>query len=151
MKMMHDEKALLTVLLAHVERIDPDVIAGHNIAGFDLDVLLHRMRFHKVAAWSKLGRLKRAAMPRTASGVGGREQFTGVLTAGRLICDTYLAAKELLMKETSYSLTSLGASQLAVTRAEVDPLDVPRLMTTGADCVKLARHTDNDAWLAMRL
>ncbi len=151
MKVMHDEKALLTVLLAHIERIDPDVLAGHNIAGFDLDVLLHRMRFHKVAAWSKLGRLKRTVMPRTAAGVGGREQFTGVLTAGRLICDTYLAAKELLMKETSYSLTNLSSSQLAVARVEVDPLDVPRMMTTGADVVKLARHTDLDAWLAMRL
>ena len=42
MKAMHDEKALLNVLLAHIENIDPDVLCGHNIAGFELDVLLHR-------------------------------------------------------------------------------------------------------------
>jgi DNA polymerase alpha subunit A len=40
-------------------RIDPDVICGHNFLGFDLDVLLHRMEYHKIAHWSKLGRLNR--------------------------------------------------------------------------------------------
>jgi hypothetical protein len=36
----------------------------------------------------------------------------GVLAAGRLICDTYLAAREHLAKETTYRLTELAASQL---------------------------------------
>jgi DNA polymerase alpha subunit A len=150
-KAMHDERALLNVLLAHVERIDPDVLCGHNIVGFDLDVLLHRLAAHKVATWSRIGRLRRTGMPRTAAGMGGRDQFTGVVAAGRLVCDTYLAARELLLRETTYTLSALSAAHLGVERAEVDPLDVPRLMTTGADCVRLARHTDNDAWLAMSL
>ena len=150
-KAMHDERALLNVLLAHIERIDPDVLCGHNISGFDLDVLLHRLGANKISTWSRIGRLRRSQMPRTASGVGGREQFTGVVAAGRLICDTYLAARELLLKETTYTLSALSRGHLRVERTDIDPLDVPRYMTTGEDCVKLARHTDNDAWLAMRL
>jgi DNA polymerase alpha subunit A len=150
-KSMFDEKALLNVLLAYIDRIDPDVLCGHNIAGFDLDVLLHRLSHHKIANWSRIGRLRRTAMPRVAAGVGGRDQFTGVVAAGRLICDTYLAAKELLLRETTYTLSALSKNYLEHIRDEIDPLDVPRHFTSGAACLHLARHTDTDAWLAMRL
>ena len=39
--------------------MDPDVIVGHNFIGFDLDVLLHRMRDANTDNWSRLGRLRR--------------------------------------------------------------------------------------------
>ena len=42
------ERALLAALLARLRHIDPDVILGHNVAAFDLDVLLHRLQHHKV-------------------------------------------------------------------------------------------------------
>eukprot|EP00951_Prasinocladus_malaysianus_P018398 scaffold146937_cov44-Prasinocladus_malaysianus.AAC.1 len=42
------ERALLTYLLARLRALDADVYVGHNIAGFDVDVLLHRMQHHKV-------------------------------------------------------------------------------------------------------
>ena len=47
-------------LQVNVHRIDPDILIGHNFTGFDLDVLLHQMREHKVDHWSRLGRLKRS-------------------------------------------------------------------------------------------
>ena len=37
---------------------------GHDIFGFDLDVLLHRIQQSKTPHWSRLGRLKRANMPK---------------------------------------------------------------------------------------
>ena len=43
-----------------LSQIDPDVVAAHNFIGFDLDVLLHRMKDLKVRHWSKLGRLRRS-------------------------------------------------------------------------------------------
>ena len=46
--------------LAVIHKVDPDVICGHNFLGFDLDVLLHRMKANKVEFWSRLGRLKRS-------------------------------------------------------------------------------------------
>lgn len=42
------ERHLLNFLLARLKALDADVLVGHNIAGFDLDVLLHRLQHHKV-------------------------------------------------------------------------------------------------------
>ena len=43
------ERALLINLLARLRTLDADVYVGHNISAFDLDVLLHRLQFHKVS------------------------------------------------------------------------------------------------------
>lgn len=53
------ERGLLNVLLARIINTDPDVIVGHNFVGFDLDVLLHRMKHNKADHWSRIGRLRR--------------------------------------------------------------------------------------------
>lgn len=89
---------------------------GHNIGGFDLDVLLHRLKACKVAHWSRVGRLRRNKMPNLAS--GGGNKFGGGAAAsamsalaGRLLCDTYLSARE-FVKEVSYTLSSLASNQL---------------------------------------
>jgi DNA polymerase alpha subunit A len=42
-----------------IYRVDPDIIVGHNFLGFDLDVLLHRMKANHIETWSRLGRLRR--------------------------------------------------------------------------------------------
>ena len=42
------ERALLMNLLARLRALDADVFCGHNLAAFDLDVLLHRLQAHKV-------------------------------------------------------------------------------------------------------
>ena len=42
------ERALLCNLLARLRTLDADVYVGHNVSAFDLDVLLHRLQFHKV-------------------------------------------------------------------------------------------------------
>ena len=50
-----NERALISVLLARLQRDDPDVLCGHNILGFELDVLLARALALKVGnAWSKV-------------------------------------------------------------------------------------------------
>lgn len=38
------ERELLSFLLAKLSKVDADVLLGHNISGFDLDVLLHRLQ-----------------------------------------------------------------------------------------------------------
>jgi DNA polymerase alpha subunit A len=53
------ESSLLNYLIARIHTCDPDVIVGHNFSGFDLDVLLHRMKALNTQHWHKLGRLKR--------------------------------------------------------------------------------------------
>lgn len=57
------ERALLNLFLAKMNKIDPDVIVGHDVSSYDLDILLHRLTQNKVPNWSRLGRLRRTNMP----------------------------------------------------------------------------------------
>jgi len=155
-----DERALLNMLLLYIARMDPDVLVGHNIIGFDLDVLLHRMASNstgsapgggKISDWSRIGRLRRTAMPRVGKGIGGKDQFTGVLAAGRLICDTYRAAQE-LVRETTYGLTHLSRALLDIDRKELEPVDVPRMLVSNKETFRfLCEHSAMDAQLALQL
>lgn len=42
------ERALLCYLMNRLNTLDPDVLVGHNVSAFDLDILLHRLQHHKV-------------------------------------------------------------------------------------------------------
>ena len=44
------ERALLCFFMERLHALDVDALVGHNVAAFDLDVLLHRMQHHKVGA-----------------------------------------------------------------------------------------------------
>ncbi|KAJ8375624.1 hypothetical protein SKAU_G00062040 [Synaphobranchus kaupii] len=125
------ERTLLGFFLAKMHKIDPDVVVGHNIYGFDLEVLLQRISICKVPHWSKLGRLRRANMPK----LGGRGSFAEKsATCGRMVCDVEISAKELIRCK-SYHLTELVAQVLKAERADIpqDNLknfysDSPRLL-----------------------
>ncbi|XP_010764060.1 DNA polymerase alpha catalytic subunit-like, partial [Notothenia coriiceps] len=58
------ERTLLGFFLAKMHKIDPDVLVGHDIFGFDLEVILQRINVCKVPHWSKIGRLRRSNMPK---------------------------------------------------------------------------------------
>jgi DNA polymerase alpha subunit A len=60
---MDSERALLNFFLTKLYRIDPDIIVGHDLSGYGVSLLLDRMALHKVPNWSRIGRLKRSAMP----------------------------------------------------------------------------------------
>lgn len=97
------ERALLSYLVAIIHRWDPDVIIGHNILGVDLNLLIQRMRSCQTANWSRLGRLNWSQWPK---------QERQVLS-GRLVCDTFLGAKE-HVRSKNYLLSTLVESQLNV-------------------------------------
>jgi len=145
-----NERALLSWFLAKLHAVDPDVIVGHNWLGFDLDVLLHRMSRLKIPAWSKLGRLRRSTMPKLQSNAGGMGQTTWaekMIMSGRLICDTYIAAKENL-RETTYTLTELTKTQLGKVRQEIDFQQVGQYFSKSQDLLQLLSHNEHDAYLA---
>ncbi|TKY70585.1 DNA polymerase alpha catalytic subunit [Spatholobus suberectus] len=151
------ERALLNRLMLELHKLDCDVLVGHNISGFDLDVLLHRSQACKVASsmWSKLGRLNRSTMPklgRRSSKVFGSGADPGIMSciAGRLLCDTYLCSRDLL-KEVSYSLTHLAKSHLNKFRKEVAPHEVPKMFQTAESLKELIEYGETDAWLSMEL
>ena len=154
-----DERGLLSILLARLSQIDADVICGHNVAGFDVDVLLNRLRENKVARWSKIGRLKRTRFPNLSGGnqgsFGGGASI-GALScmSGRLLADTYLSARDLL-KEVSYTLTNLMKTQFDENRAEIPHQDVPLQFNSTQTLWQLTKNSQTDAfyslWLMLHL
>ncbi|KAJ3337924.1 DNA-directed DNA polymerase alpha catalytic subunit pol1 [Gonapodya sp. JEL0774] len=132
-----NERALINYLIAQIGRHDPDVLVGHNFVGFDLDVLLQRMKTHKVDNWSKIGRLRRTVWPKLQSGAGGTGDSTYAerqVASGRLIVDTYLAAK------------------LNVAREELDFERIPAYFSgTARDLMLFVRLNQTDAYLVAKL
>ncbi|KAL2611548.1 hypothetical protein R1flu_023240 [Riccia fluitans] len=150
------ERALLNHLLLKLYQLDPDVLIGHNISGFDLDVLLHRLQACKVQSkmWSKIGRLKRSQMPKLGgngnSFGSGAGPGTMACIAGRLLCDTYISSRELL-RQTSYSLTELSRTQLGRERKELAPAEIPAMYETSSSLLELVESGETDAWLSLGL
>jgi len=148
------ERALLAYLLTRLRALDADVYVGHNIAGFDIDVLLHRLQHHKVPHWSRVGRLKRNRFPNLSGGgnVFGGGASSGALAAlsGRLLCDTYLSARE-FVKEVDYTLSTLSANLLGQRRSELPAGGVAKAFETAASLMSLVDCTNSDAWLSLGL
>eukprot|EP00850_Spirogloea_muscicola_P002464 SM000009S23593 [mRNA] locus=s9:972011:982036:- [translate_table: standard] len=149
------ERELLSFLLARLVKLDADVLVGHNVAASGLDVLLHRLQACKVGNWSAIGKLKRRQMPRLGgggglAGGGGAGPGTLACVAGRLLCDTYLSARELL-REVSYSLTALAERQLGKVRRELSPADTAAMFSNAGSLCKLLELGETDAWLTLGL
>jgi hypothetical protein len=145
-----NERALLSRLFAQIGSWDPDVLVSHNGWGHDIDVLLSRCVELKVGMWSKIGRRRQMKLPPASQFGNGKEWAIANALDGRILCDTYLSAKELL-RETTYSLTNLASTQLKFARQDIEQSDIPSYCRSGALFVKLAQHTLMDAQLVQRL
>uniref|UniRef100_A0A667XM04 DNA polymerase n=1 Tax=Myripristis murdjan TaxID=586833 RepID=A0A667XM04_9TELE len=141
------ERTLLGFFLAKMHKIDPDVLVGHDIFGFDLEVLLQRINFCKVPHWSKIGRLRRANMPK----LGGRGSFAEKsATCGRLVCDVEISAKELIRCK-SYHLTELAAQVLKTERATIPQESIRNLYSDSPHLLYLLELTWTDARLILQM
>lgn len=78
------EQFLLSKFLALFERMDPDVIMGHQLQDVDLSILLNRMKEKKTPGWHRIGRLKRGEWPKNSNRGFFSERH---LISGRLMCD----------------------------------------------------------------
>ncbi|KAL1216796.1 DNA polymerase alpha catalytic subunit [Cardamine amara subsp. amara] len=151
----NSERALLNRLFLELNKLDSDVLVGHNISRFDLDVLLQRAQACKILSsmWSKIGRLKRSFMPKLKGNTNfGSGATPGLMSciAGRLLCDTDLCSRDLL-KQISYSLTDLSKTQLNWDRKEISPNDIPKMFQSSKTLVELIECCETDAWLSMEL
>ncbi|KAI8366243.1 DNA polymerase family B-domain-containing protein [Blakeslea trispora] len=147
------ETSLLNFLIARIHMCDPDVIVGHNFAGFDLDVLLHRMKALNIQHWHRLGRLKRKNWPKLQSGAGGAGESTyqeRLIMSGRLVCDTYLASKDLI-RSKSYRMTDLAQTQLKIHREDIEFGKSAEYFNTADKLIHLLKHCSFDAFLATAL
>lgn len=81
-----NEQFLLSKFLALFERMDPDILMGHQLQEVDLGILLNRMREKKTPGWHRIGRLKRSEWPKNFNRGGGFFADRHLI-AGRLMCD----------------------------------------------------------------
>ena len=160
-----NETALLDKLLHKLCRYDPDLVMVHGLLGHTFEVLMHRLRELQVRKWSRLGRLvqmrsvedMRRALNATGGGGGG--SWTGAWCAaafaGRLVCDTEVAAREYAPREKDYRLAALRASVLAgnAEGAATDASDEPAALafTDAPRLLRLASAGVSDAHDTLRL
>eukprot|EP01124_Arcella_intermedia_P024561 TRINITY_DN4165_c0_g1_i4.p1 TRINITY_DN4165_c0_g1~~TRINITY_DN4165_c0_g1_i4.p1 ORF type:complete len:1349 (+),score=392.60 TRINITY_DN4165_c0_g1_i4:85-4047(+) len=144
-----NERALLGWFLCKVHLLDPDIIVGHNILGYDMDVLLFRLKENNVPHWSRIGRLYIPKMPNMHF-TGGTSAVQRSLIAGRLGCDTYLLSKE-FVKLKSYSLSNLTSHLLDVKKDEFDVEMVPQMFLTSDSILELCKSTVVDSILNMKI
>ena len=102
-RMERNESALLSMLMAIMQKTDPDVLMGHRLDDIDYGLLLSRMREKKTPGWHRIGRLKRSAWPKTM-GKGNSFFSDRLLASGRLLCDLANDLGKVRLKSTDISI-----------------------------------------------
>ncbi|KAK0662318.1 DNA polymerase alpha catalytic subunit [Lasiodiplodia hormozganensis] len=107
-KMERNEQGLLSIFMAILGKMDPDVIMGHRLEDVDYSILLNRLREKKTPGWHRIGRLRRREWPKNLGKGSGSFFAERQIAAGRLLCD--LAndlGKSLMTKCQSWSLNEM--------------------------------------------
>jgi len=143
----NSERELLSLFLLKVQKLDPDVIIGHDVSSFDLEVLIHRMVQNKIAHWSRLGRLRRSNQP-------GNKFLEKQAMVGRLVADLKISAKELIRCK-SYELGALVEKCLRdgsdETRPKLSPDTLRKAYSSSADLKAAIMMCMRDADQTLRL
>ena len=149
------EQFLLSKFMALFERMDPDVLVGHQLQEVDYSILLSRLREKKTPGWHRIGRLKRGEWPKVANRGGSNFFFERQLLAGRLMCD--LAndmGKSLMTKCQQWSLTEMCELYLGPDnpRRELDnEAALKTWATTREGLLNYVTHCDADTFFIAAL
>ncbi|CAI5735378.1 unnamed protein product [Peronospora destructor] len=148
-----NERVMLSYFLTRVQLEDPDVIVGHNLHKYALELLISRIDNFKLGGlWSKLTRLRRGRLNPMNVGEGWNEYRMDDMVNGRLFCDTYVSSKELLPSQNNYTLSYLVERLLHKQRLDVEMTEIPQILLGGPNnFVKFLRHTLDDAMFVLHL
>ncbi|RMX69001.1 hypothetical protein DD238_005226 [Peronospora effusa] len=148
-----NERVMLSYFLTRVQLEDPDVIVGHNLHKYALELLISRIDNYKLGGlWSKLTRLRRGRLNPMNVGEGWNEYRMDDMANGRLFCDTYVSSKELLPSQNNYTLSYLVERLLHKQRLDVEMTEIPQILLGGPNnFVKFLRHTLDDAMFVLHL
>nr|XP_023025122.1 DNA polymerase alpha catalytic subunit [Leptinotarsa decemlineata] len=140
---MDSERALLNYFITQFSKIDPDLIVGHDLQGYQINILADRLTKQDNKTFSKLGRIKRSE----------KKRLEKHLFAGRLVCDIKISAKELI-KSRSYDLDALCQVILKLKenqRIELEPEDIPKMYQSTKDLLKLISFTVQDTSYILKM
>ena len=150
-----DEDKMLMGWRDFLEKVDPDVIIGYNIANFDFPYLLDRARHLKVAKfpyWSRLRGVQSAAKETNFSSKQmGNRDTKATNTNGRLQLDLLqLVQRDHQLR--SYTLNSVCAHFLGEQKEDVHHTMITELFNgTPESRRRLAVYCLKDAFLPQRL
>ncbi|KAG8719881.1 DNA-directed DNA polymerase delta [Ceratobasidium sp. 394] len=150
------EEAMLLAWREFVEEVDPDVVIGYNIAGFDMPYLLDRARALKNAtSFPFLGRLKnmKTTTKEThfSSKAFGQRDSKETQLNGRLQLDM-LQYMQREQKLRSYTLNAVCAHFLGEQKEDVHHSVITDLQNGNAESRRrLAVYCLKDAYLPQRL
>ncbi|KAJ7880316.1 DNA polymerase family B-domain-containing protein [Mycena olivaceomarginata] len=150
-----DEDKLLQAWSDFVTEVDPDVVIGYNIAGFDFPYLLDRAKALKVVKFPFLGRLKNhkteAKETHFSSKAYGQRDSKETQLEGRLQLDV-LQFMQREHKLRSYTLNSVCAQFLGEQKEDVHHSVITELQNgTPESRRRLAVYCLKDAYLPQRL
>lgn len=155
-KLCKQEQEILSFFLAQLDRVDPDVIVGHQLEGVDYSILLSRLQARKTPQWSRIGRIRRTQWPNSMGKVGGNFYAERSLISGRLLCDLANdAGKSTMTKCQSWSLTEMCSIYLTgdnTRRTELNQDDVLKTWaTTKQGMVNYVNHCEADTFFIAAL
>jgi DNA polymerase elongation subunit (family B) len=137
-----DEQTILRQLTERIQELDPDVIEGHNLFGFDLPYLHRRAQALGMALrWGRDGSELRFGSPRACVIGANNRTFTPAFVHGRHLLDTYLAVQRFDIGRgdlESYGLKE-AAQQLGIALEEriyLEREQIPHLWRTDPDTVR---------------
>jgi DNA polymerase I len=138
-----NEKDMLKKLDFILNEFDPDVIAGHNIVGFDIPYITDRARILDV----KL-RMSRDGKPAWCTSFMGKYK---VSIRGRIVLDTLPAIKAMdKYRLKSYSLKTIAKEILHSEKLDVKPGEM-RALWEGSGINKFISYSRRDSTLVMML
>lgn len=143
---MDSERALLNYFLGTFSNIDPDLIVGHDLQGYQMNILANRLVQCQANNISRMGKLRR-------TGITNKSRFERFIFSGRLVTDMKVSAKELI-KSRSYDLGALCQTVLRISeenRIDVDPEDVPKMYRNTNDIIKLITLTMQDTAYILKM
>ncbi|KAJ7281884.1 DNA polymerase family B-domain-containing protein [Mycena rebaudengoi] len=151
----NEEDKLLQAWSDFVKEVDPDVVIGYNIAGFDFPYLLDRAKALKVVKFPYLGKLKnqRTEVKEThfSSKAYGQRDSKETRLEGRLQLDV-LQFMQREHKLRSYTLNSVCAQFLGEQKEDVHHSEITKLQNgTPESRRRLAVYCLKDAYLPQRL
>jgi DNA polymerase delta subunit 1 len=142
------EKELLEAFQQTVQKMDPDVMTGYNIFGFDLEYLFKRAKMCKAHGFYNLGRIRgtpsELVIKRLSSGALGDNILKMLPMPGRYTFDLFHEIKR-EKKLDSYSLNSVSKIFLGDTKIDMPAKEMfkryreedPRLLGEVAEyCLK---------------
>jgi len=137
------EKELLQAFEKHLIKVDPDIITGWNIFGFDLEYLIVRATIHcrLTPVWGRVkGEVAEMVEKNLSSSALGNNQLKMVPMTGRYVFDLFQDVKR-EHKLESYSLNNVSEHFLKDRKLDMPPKEMFARFVEG-DPVKLARVAD---------